>query len=128
MPSRQSTSCLGPLGKIQLLTEHGAELILFCAGHFATFARYVRSFDLKSPSQWYAWCKSGQRPSNIPAAPAVFYKNSGWEGKGMKHWLGHEYTKNRIPVGSRAARGSYKKRRTQNQYVHLSLHSGIHKR
>ena len=35
------------------------------------------------------------------------------KGKGMEHWLGHEYNKNRV----------YKKRGTHNQYVHA--HSSL---
>ena len=61
---------------------------------FDEAVKYAQSLNLKTPSEWQAWCKSGNRPSNIPAAPAVFYKSTGWQG--MENWLGNNYNKNRV--------------------------------
>ena len=39
---------------------------------------YVRSLGLKSQKEWYEWCKSGERPSDIPFHPDRDYKGKGW--------------------------------------------------
>lgn len=39
---------------------------------------------------WDNYCKSGNRPGNIPAAPWKVYKNKGW--KSMREWLGKPKT------------------------------------
>lgn len=46
----------------------------------------ARSLGLASHKEWCAWCKSGMRPSNVPAFPNPIYKDHGWQGWG--HWLG----------------------------------------
>ncbi|XRB20809.1 ribonuclease H1 N-terminal domain-containing protein [Pseudoscourfieldia marina] len=55
------------------------------ANSFRTFedARtYVRTLGLKSAIEWQAWSKSGARPHDIPSAPNVTYKSSGWTSWG----------------------------------------------
>ena len=47
--------------------------------------KFAHSLKLKSKSEWNSFCKSGKKPDNIPATPAVVYKND-W--KGMGDWLG----------------------------------------
>ena len=47
---------------------------------------YARSLNLKSKDDWKAWCKSGERPANIPCCPEKVYTHEGWQGYG--HWLG----------------------------------------
>jgi hypothetical protein len=44
---------------------------------------FVRRLKLKS---WREYCKSGRRPSDIPADPKKTYAKSGWAGYG--DWLG----------------------------------------
>ncbi len=47
---------------------------------------YVRGLQLKNQSDWYAYCKSGKKPDDIPSDPHVVYKEQGWCGLG--DWLG----------------------------------------
>jgi len=47
---------------------------------------FVLKLNLISVSEWYAYCKSGNLPSDIPKTPSQIYKNDGWIGMG--HWLG----------------------------------------
>lgn len=54
---------------------------------------YVHTLKLKNVIEWRKYYKGelpekGQKPDNIPAAPNVIYKNSGW--KGFSDWLGTE--------------------------------------
>ncbi|MBI4947435.1 MAG: DEAD/DEAH box helicase family protein [Bacteroidetes bacterium] len=55
---------------------------------------FVRKLNLKSSTEWYAFCKSGEKPDDIPTAPAVPYKDKGWTGFG--DWLGN--SENYSPV------------------------------
>jgi superfamily II DNA or RNA helicase len=47
---------------------------------------FVRGLDLKSVAEWYAYCRAGKRPNDIPAAPGLTYAETGWTGWG--DWLG----------------------------------------
>lgn len=52
-----------------------------------TLARdFVRNLNLKTGDAWYSYCKSGNKPNDIPNYPYSTYKNKGW--KGMEDWLG----------------------------------------
>jgi hypothetical protein len=65
-------------------------------GTIATYLRRYRSFrggrafarrlNLKSGSEWKKYCKSGKTPDDIPFAPWIAYKATGWVGMG--DWLG----------------------------------------
>ena len=58
-------------------------------GQFLAFPaalEHARSLGLSSQKQWFAWCKNGGRPPNVPAAPNATYKGEGWQG--YAHWLG----------------------------------------
>jgi hypothetical protein len=46
----------------------------------------VRSLNLKSETEWRSYCKSGNKPDNIPTNPSYVYANDGWAGLG--DWLG----------------------------------------
>src|SRR5262249_418683 len=46
---------------------------------------FVRSLGLKSWADWAAYCRSGKKPSDIPAAPSVNYSKD-WSSWG--DWLG----------------------------------------
>jgi superfamily II DNA or RNA helicase len=48
----------------------------------------VRDLGLQSTAEWYEYCKSGKKPSDIPANPRGAYLNNGWSGWG--DWLGTE--------------------------------------
>ena len=47
----------------------------------------VRKLKLKGEKEWHVWCKSGQRPSNIPYSPNKTYRDDGWIS--MPDWLGY---------------------------------------
>jgi len=49
--------------------------------------RVARSLRLVSEQEWRAWCRTGVRPANVPAAPDQVYVNDGWWG--WEHWLHH---------------------------------------
>eukprot|EP00947_MAST-08B_sp_MAST-8B-sp1_P004681 g4681.t1 len=52
---------------------------------------FVRRLKLTSHKEWQEWSKSGQRPSNVPAAPDQVYKGKGWVS--YPDWMGYQYTK-----------------------------------
>ena len=45
---------------------------------FKDSRKYVRKIGIKSISEWRNYCKSGKKPSDIPAAVHSVYKNKGW--------------------------------------------------
>ena len=47
---------------------------------------FAKSLGLKSAAEWTAYAKSGKRPTDIPASPALVYRSRGW--RGMGEWLG----------------------------------------
>jgi hypothetical protein len=53
---------------------------------FEEAKEFARSSGLKTALEWFAFAKSGDRPSDIPAYPNEVYKSSGWAGWG--DWLG----------------------------------------
>ena len=69
-------------------TSHGARHAAACCPFlpFEEAMRCVGPLELKDSTEWFAWCKSGGRPSNIPAAPWQAYRGQGW--KNIQHWLG----------------------------------------
>jgi hypothetical protein len=54
---------------------------------FAVGRTYVRKLKLKTQSEWFAWRKSGQRPSDIPSSPHQTYRDAGWIS--WPDWLGY---------------------------------------
>jgi len=53
---------------------------------FNNAREYVHTLNLKNEIAWKEYCKSGQKPENIPANPKTVYKESGW--KNLGDWLG----------------------------------------
>jgi len=53
---------------------------------FIEAKKIVHTLKLKSGREWREFCKSGKKPFEIPANPALVYKNKGWKGVG--DWLG----------------------------------------
>jgi superfamily II DNA or RNA helicase len=47
---------------------------------------FARGLGLKSGDEWWEYCKSGQKPNDIPAYPDQTYAVTGWSGWG--DWLG----------------------------------------
>jgi hypothetical protein len=50
---------------------------------------YVWTLGIKSQAEWSKYCKSGGRPSDIPATPRGVYRHRGWADWG--DWLGTGY-------------------------------------
>jgi superfamily II DNA or RNA helicase len=48
---------------------------------------FARSLGLKSSEAWKAYCRSGKKPVDIPAAPNSRYADAGWDS--WADWLGH---------------------------------------
>jgi superfamily II DNA or RNA helicase len=46
---------------------------------------FVHTLHLKSTSEWKDYCKSGEKPDDIPSKPSGTYKYKGWSGMG--DWL-----------------------------------------
>ena len=67
--------------------------------------RVARQLRLVSQKEWLAWCRSGSRPANVPAAPHQVYVHDGWFG--YEHWLYHA---NLGPPAAPAAARSVSKR------------------
>jgi Integrase repeat unit len=59
---------------------------------FAEARAFVHPLGLKTKDEWGAYCRSGQKPVDIPAAPQAIYRTK-WGGWG--HWLGvvNQWTK-----------------------------------
>jgi hypothetical protein len=55
---------------------------------FKEAREFARALKLKGTKEWNDYCKSGNKPDDIPAGPDGTYKNKGW--KGMGDWLGNE--------------------------------------
>ena len=53
---------------------------------FESAKKIVSKLNLKSKKEWLIYCKSGNKPNDIPADPGKVYKNNGWKGFG--DWLG----------------------------------------
>jgi superfamily II DNA or RNA helicase len=47
---------------------------------------FARSLELKTVSEWRGYCKSGEKPNDVPTSPQSTYKDKGWNGFG--DWLG----------------------------------------
>ena len=52
---------------------------------FLDARQYIHSLGLKSRDAWNQYCKSGNKPKDIPSAPHLMYKKD-WKGYG--DWLG----------------------------------------
>ena len=53
---------------------------------FESAREFVRKLELKSAKGWRDYCKSGNKPEDIPVNPNRNYKNKGWVNLG--DWLG----------------------------------------
>jgi hypothetical protein len=50
---------------------------------------YVRTLGLKDAEEWRAYCRSGERPSDIPTTPYGVYADAGWVS--FRDWLGQDW-------------------------------------
>jgi len=71
---------------------------------FQESREFVRALKLNSETEWREYCKSGDKPDDIPSNPDQVYKNKGW--KGHKDWLDHDRiaTYNRTYLSFKEAR------------------------
>ena len=53
---------------------------------FLKARKFVHELGIKNVALWREYCKSGKKPTDIPADPDKWYKNKGWIGYG--DWLG----------------------------------------
>lgn len=53
---------------------------------FSEARKYAQALKLKTGEQWYQFCKSGNKPNDIPTYPKQTYKNKGYISMG--DWLG----------------------------------------
>ena len=60
---------------------------------FKEARKFVHKLGLKNRDEWRVFCKSGEKPDDIPNHPAGVYKNKGW--KTLGDWLGTDYIANR---------------------------------
>ena len=49
---------------------------------FESAREFARNLKLKTSREWNEYCKSGNKPEDIPSAPNQIYKNKGWIGWG----------------------------------------------
>jgi superfamily II DNA or RNA helicase len=55
---------------------------------------FARSLKLNSVAKWFAYCRSGKKPNDIPSLPPQTYADDGWAGWG--DWLGTGTVANRL--------------------------------
>ena len=53
---------------------------------FEEARKFAQELGFKNVKEWGAYCRSGQKPDDIPAIASRVYKDSGWRGWG--NWLG----------------------------------------
>ena len=53
---------------------------------FKEAREFARALNLKGYTEWREYCKSGNKPDDIPATPDQIYKNEGYVNS--KNWLG----------------------------------------
>ncbi len=58
---------------------------------FTEAREFARALNLKAQKEWREYCKSGNKPDDIPTAPWKTYKK---DFKGMGDWLGTGKTRN----------------------------------
>ena len=49
---------------------------------FEDARKFACSLNFKGVNDWYKFCLSGNRPSDIPSNPSQVYKDKGWNGFG----------------------------------------------
>ena len=72
-------------GRTQYLLETTGRL------SFEESREWAQSLGLKGLKDWWAFCKAGKRPPEIPASPHTAYIHQGWKGYG--DWLGTKRTR-----------------------------------
>jgi hypothetical protein len=62
---------------------------------FEKAREFARSLGIQTWKEWQEYCKSGEKPDDIPANPNGYYKN---DFKGMGDWLGTGTVRNQDKV------------------------------
>jgi hypothetical protein len=73
---------------------------------FKEARKFARRLGLKSSTAWFDYCRSGEKPTDIPYNPQLTYAEVGWAGYG--DWLGT----------GRAAPGTFRSFKLARDYVH----------
>jgi hypothetical protein len=55
---------------------------------FTEAKKFVHDLKLKDQHEWFQYCKSGNKPDNIPSNPNLKYKKDGWKSYG--DWIGND--------------------------------------
>ncbi len=76
---------------LAIFRQHHLPLIKYCGfssmadwlgkGGFRPFpeaTEFARGLQLRSQAEWQEYCKSGNKPNDIPTDPRCVYKNCGW--------------------------------------------------
>jgi len=63
---------------------------------FEEAREFAQSLSVKSQTEWIKWCKSGEKPEDIPSNPQRSYKNKGWKGFGDFFGTGRIADQNKV--------------------------------
>lgn len=77
-------------GWVDMTDWLGAPVTATRALQFRSFIQaraYVQRLKLRDQKAWRDWCRSGQRPFDIPTNPHRTYRQQGW--RGYRDWLGN---------------------------------------
>lgn len=80
---------------------------------FYAAREFVRNLNLKSQAEWIAYCRSGEKPADIPSEVYRVYKGKGWVSMG--DWLGTGTT-----AGKNIAYRNFEDARAFAQNLHLA--------
>ncbi len=85
---------------------------------FGEARKFVHSLKLKNKNEWQQYCKSDEKPGDIPSSPDKIYRNKSWYGyldwlgneakRGRKLWLGKHFAEERQRKLNKAGRGRKK--------------------
>ena len=53
---------------------------------FIEAREFVRTLNFKNTKEWKNYCKSGNKPNDIPSTPRIVYKDKGWVS--IRDWIG----------------------------------------
>jgi len=101
---------------------------------------FVHKLNLKSQTEWNEYCKSGNKPNNIPNSPYSVYKNKGWVSWGeflgtgiiasyYKEYLSYEQAKefvHKLNLSGQAEWENYSKSRNKPDNIPANP-SGVYK-
>lgn len=92
LPTRSELIAAGRHDLVYALARHGTAAVAAklklaprrgrSVRPFADAREFARALKLRGQVEWRAWCRTGARPHDIPASPAVAYKDSGWTSWG----------------------------------------------